>query len=143
MKTHRLLLAAALASLSIAPAFAQQTQTATLRVDSGSAMVSNGGEFTTAASGSQVAPGSRVMLAEGSRATLVYPNGCTQALSAAGVYGVPATCVAAASGSASAGTAAGADLGAAGIIAGVAAVGALGLSSMDDVPAEVPPPVSR
>ncbi|MEN1959477.1 hypothetical protein WCE41_03920 [Luteimonas sp. MJ246] len=140
MKTHRILLAAALASLFIAPTFAQQAESATLRVDSGSAMVSTGGEFSTAASGTQIAPGSRVMLAEGSRATLVYPNGCTQALSAAGVYGVPATCVAAASGSAAAGTAAGADLGAAGIIAGVAAAGAVGLNSMDEEPA---PPVSR
>ena len=139
MKTHRILLAATLASLFIAPAFAQQAESATLRVDSGSAMVSTGGEFSTAASGAQVAPGSRVMLAEGSRATLVYPNGCTQALSAAGVYGVPATCVAAASGSAAAG-AAGTDLTAAGIIAGVAAVGAVGLNSMDEEPA---PPVSR
>lgn len=146
MKTHRLLIAAALATLFAAPALAQ-SESATLRIDSGSAMVSTGGEFTSAASGTQLAPGSRVMLTEGSRATLVYPNGCTQALGAAGVHGVPATCVAAAgssAGSATAGsTAAGVDMGAVGIISGAAVLGAAALNSMDDKPYVAPPPVSR
>src|SRR5690606_7908660 len=88
MKTPRTLIAAALASvLFAAPAFAQNS-TATLRVDIGSAMVSTGGEFVTAPSGSQLAPGSRVMLTEGNQATLVYSNGCTQSLTTAGVHTV-------------------------------------------------------
>jgi len=141
MTKPSLLLAPALfAALAFAPALAQNAAP-TLRVDAGSAMVSSGGEFTTAASGTQLAPGSRVMLAEGSRATLVYPNGCSQALRAAGVYGVPATCVAAASSAGA--TASGIDWVGAGIVTGVAAAGALGLASMDDVEYVEPPPVSR
>lgn len=143
-----LYLAALMAAAISAPAFAQDQVTATLRVDSGSAMISQGGEFTPAASGSQVPSGSRVMLAEGSRATLVYPNGCSQALSTAGVFSVPATCVAAAgtNGGATAGggTAAGVDLAAVGIIGGsVAAIAGIAEATMDDQPAPPPPPISR
>ncbi|MGY1457319.1 MULTISPECIES: hypothetical protein [unclassified Luteimonas] len=142
MNKPRTLIAAALATvLFAAPAFAQQGG-ATLRVDIGSAMVSNGGEFVTATSGSQLAPGSRVMLTEGSQATLVYPNGCTQPLTAAGVHGVPATCVAAASASAG-GTATGVDMGGAAIISGIAVAGAAALNAMDETPYVEPPPVSR
>ncbi|MEN1957902.1 hypothetical protein [Luteimonas changyuni] len=144
MKTHRLLIAAALATLFAAPALAQ-SESATLRIDSGSAMVSSGGEFTSAASGTQLAPGSRVMLTEGSRATLVYPNGCTQALGAAGVHGVPATCVSSRSAAvvpAQAG-ATGVDMGGAAIISGIAVAGAAVLHAMDDEDYVPPPPVSR
>lgn len=139
-----LLLALALAALLTAPAFAQETNgitSATLRIDSGSAMVSTGGEFSTAPSGVRVPSGSRVMLPEGSRATLVYSNGCTQALNNAGVYNVSATCVAALPQGSTA--AAGADLGGAAIISGLAVAGAAALASMDDVEAVPPPPVSR
>lgn len=144
-----LYLAALLCAAATAPAFAQGQGAPTLRVDSGSAMISQGGEFTPAASGAQVPTGSRIMLADGSRATLVYPDGCSQALASAGVYSVPATCVAAAgssAGTATAGgsTAAGADLAAVGIIGGtVAAVVAIAEATMDDVPAPPPPPISR
>ena len=142
MKTS-LLLTAALATVFSAPVLAQGAG-ATLRIDSGSAMVSTGGEFTTVSSGAQVPSGARVMLAEGSSATLVYPNGCTQPMSSAGVYGVPATCVAAGSaGGNAAATTAGVDAGGAAIIAGVAVVAAAGLASMDEVEAVQPPPVSR
>ncbi|HEY4530697.1 MAG TPA: hypothetical protein VIG97_10305 [Luteimonas sp.] len=151
MKTPRILLLGMAVALFAAPAFAQQeAATATLRVDAGSVMVSNGGEFVTATSGTQVPAGARVMLAEGSRATLVYPGGCSQPLSSAGVFGVPATCVAAAGSSGAttatgntAATAAGVDVAGLGIVAGVAAVGAAGLASMDEVEYEEPPPVSR
>ena len=146
MKTPRILLIGIAAALCAAPAFAQQeAATATLRVDAGSVMVSNGGEFVSATSGTQVPTGARVMLAEGSRATLVYPGGCTQPLTSAGVFGVPATCVVAAgsSGAATAATATGVDVAGLGIVAGVAAAGAVGLDSMDDVEYEEPPPVSR
>ena len=89
MKTS-LLLTAALATMFAAPVLAQGAG-ATLRIDSGSAMVSTGGEFSTASSGAQLPTGSRVMLGEDSRSTLVYSNGCTQALNDPGVYRV-ATC---------------------------------------------------
>lgn len=142
MKTS-LLLTVALATAFSAPALAQGAG-ATLRIDSGSAMVSTGGEFTTVSSGARVPSGARVMLAEGSSATLVYPNGCSQPMRSAGVYGVPATCVAAggAGGSSTAGTA-GVDLGGAAIITGVAVVGAAALANMEDVDYVAPPPVSR
>lgn len=156
MKSPRILLLAMAAALCAAPAFAQQeAATATLRVDAGSVMVSNGGEFVTATSGTQVPTGARVMLAEGSRATLIYPGGCTQPLTSAGVFGVPVNCVAAAgssgattattgsTGTSAAATAAGVDVAGLGIVAGVAAAGAVGLGSMDDVEYEEPPPVSR
>ncbi|MBJ6978107.1 hypothetical protein [Luteimonas sp. MC1895] len=132
--------AIAAAALFAAPVFAQGSA-ATLRVDIGSAMVSNGGEFVSAPSGTQVPAGSRVMLAEGSQATLVYPNGCTQPLSAAGVYGVPATCVAAAGSSAAGAT--GVDVGGLATVAGIAAAGAAALATMDDVEYVEPEPVSR
>ncbi|MBJ6984228.1 hypothetical protein [Luteimonas sp. MC1750] len=135
--------AIAAAALFAAPVFAQGSA-ATLRVDIGSAMVSNGGEFVSAPSGTQVPAGSRVMLAEGSQATLVYPNGCTQPLSAAGVYGVPATCVAAAGSSAAGATGAtGVDVGGLATVAGIAAAGAAALATMDDVEYVEPEPVSR
>ncbi|RPD84079.1 hypothetical protein EGK76_13365 [Luteimonas sp. 100069] len=116
-------------------------------------MISQGGEFTPAASGTQVPAGSRVMLAEGSRATLVYPNGCSQPLSSAGVYSVPSTCVAASSRSNVYGPvgASGVEWGAVGIIGGsVAAIVAIAEGTLDDSdpPQEPlrgapPPPVSR
>lgn len=143
MKKPHLFVLALAGALCAAPAFAQDGGSATLRVDVGSAMVSNGGEFVSASSGTQVTAGNRVMLAEGSRATLVYPNGCTQALSSAGVYGVPATCVAAAGSSGAATAATGVDAGGIGIVAGVAAAGAAALATMDDVEYVEPPPVSR
>ena len=139
MKKPHLFVLALAGALCAAPAFAQDGGSATLRVDVGSAMVSNGGEFVSASSGTQVTAGNRVMLAEGSRATLVYPNGCTQPLSSAGVYGVPATCVAAAGSSGATGV----DAGGIGIVAGVAAAGAAALATMDDVEYVEPPPVSR
>ncbi len=143
MKKPHLFVLALAGALCTAPAFAQDASSATLRVDIGSAMVSNGGEFVSAPSGTQVPAGSRVMLAEGSRATLVYPNGCTQPLASAGVFGVPATCVASAGSSAAAATATGVDVAGLGIVAGVAAAGAVGLNSMDDVEYQEPDPVSR
>ncbi|MBB6599039.1 hypothetical protein [Luteimonas sp. MC1825] len=142
MKTT-LLFTVALATAFSAPVLAQGAG-ATLRIDSGSAMVSTGGEFATASSGAQLSSGSRVMLGEGSRSTLVYTNGCTQALNNPGVYSVSATCVAAngAGGSNGAGRA-GVDVGGAAIITGVTVAAAAALASMDDVEYVAPPPVSR
>ncbi|HRP87581.1 MAG TPA: hypothetical protein PLS34_08680 [Gammaproteobacteria bacterium] len=140
---QRLLFTTALVSaLAAAPVLAQSSA-ATLRIDSGSAMVSTGGEFTTAGSGAQVPGGSRLMLTEGSSATLVYPNGCTKRFESAGVHNVTGTCSLAASGGSGAGGA-GVDWTGAGLIAGgTVLVGAV-LANQDDVEIQAPvPPVSR
>lgn len=142
------LIAAALLSLAaVAPAHAADEPAPTLRVDSGSVMTSTGGEFVTAASGTTVTPGTRVMLAEGSSASLVYANGCTASIAAAGVHAVPAMCQATGS-QAAVGTtaAAGVDWASAGWLFLGTAVVAGGLASMDTEsapPEYVPPPVSR
>jgi len=144
VKIARSFLAAALAATAFSAAHTNDNPV-TVRVDSGSVMASQGGEFVTAASGTQLAPGSRIMLAENSSASLVYASGCTQAISAAGVHAVPAMCQATGSQAAvGAATAAGVDWGSAGLLfLGTAAVAA-GLSQMGDGdPLPPPPPVSR
>lgn len=142
-----LLAVAALSIAAFSPAHAQDQDPApTLRVDSGTVMTSQGGEFVSAASGATVTPGTRVMLAEGSTASLVYANGCTASISAAGVHAVPAMCQATGSQAAiGAGTAAGVDWASAGWLFLGTAVVAGGLASMDteSAPDEIPPPVSR
>lgn len=144
MNIARSLLFAAVAATAFSAAHAQDNAV-TVRVHGGSVMTSQGGEFVTAASGSRIAPGSRIMLAEGASASLVYANGCTQAIAAAGVHAVPAMCQATGSQSAiGATTAAGVDWASAGLLfAGTAAIAA-GLSQMGDGdPLPPPPPVSR
>lgn len=129
------LVASALA-LAMAPAFAQDAPP-TLRIDSGSVMTSSGGEFQTASSGTMLTPGERLMLAENSSATLVYPNGCTIQYTAPGVYPVESDCTP------RAGRMTGqTDWMAVGIVGGAVALGALGLSQMDEVDFVPPPPVS-
>lgn len=139
------LIAAALSLAAFAPAYAEDPAP-TLRVDSGSVMTSTGGEFVTASSGTAVTPGTRVMLAEGSTASLVYANGCTASISAAGVHAVPAVCQATGQAAIGAGTAAGVDWASAGWLFLGTAVVAGGLASMDTEsapPEYIPPPVSR
>ena len=63
-----------------------------LGVDSGSVLVSTGGEFGQASSGQPIAPGHRVLVAEGGRASLTYANGCAKSLATAGVYTFSADC---------------------------------------------------
>src|SRR3546814_13130381 len=53
-------------------------------------MTSSGGEFVAASSGQQVAYGTRVMLSEGSTATLTYPDGAVVNITEPGVYTVSA-----------------------------------------------------
>lgn len=144
MKTFSSLLAAAIAVSAFSAAHAQE-EAVTVRVNSGSVMTSQGGEFVTAATGAPIAPGSRIMLAENSSASLVYPNGCTQELNGAGVHPVAPACQATGSSAAvGAGTAAGVDWASAGwLFLGTAAVAA-GLNEMGDGdPLPPPPPVSR
>lgn len=111
-----------------APAFAQD-QSVTLRVDSGSVMSSTGGEFASAGNGQALAAGQKVMVNEGSSATLVYGNGCKMELSQPGVYTVPGECNMVASSS-------GGSVGAAvGILAGAALIGGGAISQEDNTPA--------
>lgn len=137
MKTFQTLSVAALLVAALGAAHAQE-QSVTVRVESGSVMASQGGEFVTVPSGAQLPPGSRVMLSENASATLVYANGCSRPLSAAGVYAVPATCVPVAS---TGGGATGVDVQGALILAGGTAAVAAGLASMDQE--GVPPSISR
>lgn len=83
-------------TLAIAPLAVQAQEPAAapigLQIDGGSVLVSTGGEFVQAASGQVVAPGHRVMVAEGGKASLDYGNGCKKALSEPGVYTVTPDC---------------------------------------------------
>lgn len=64
----------------------------TLRVDRGTVMTSQGGEFASARSGQSVVAGERLMITEGATATLTYPKGCARQFSAPGVYVISAAC---------------------------------------------------
>ena len=128
MKKYAAIVFAA-ATAFAAPAFAQDG-TATLRIDSGTAMTSNGGEYESANTGKPLSAGDKVMVNAGSSATLVYGNGCTMKLDQAGVYTVPAACSGAAW--ASSGVSNGM---ATFIIVGAAVLGAAAIENMgDDVP---------
>ena len=108
---------AAFAQDAVAPAAAVDTPSIALGVDSGSVLVSTGGEFTQAASGQALAPGHRVLVPEGGSATLTYGNGCQKSMASAGVYIITADCVAA--GAEGSGTAGASGVPSAGVIAGV------------------------
>lgn len=159
MKIARTLLTAAIVSAAAFGAHAQD-QPVTVQVHSGSVMVSNGDEFVAAANGAQLAPGSRIMLGEDSSASLLYSDGCAQAISVPGVHSVPVACQAvgqATAGQAAmaqtgagqstavgAGAATGTNWAAAGMLFAGTAVVAAGLSQMGDGdPVPPPPPVSR
>lgn len=129
------LIAASAFAVAASPAFAQEP-VATLQVETGTVMTSEGGEFQTARSGEGLNVGERIMLSENSVAVVRYPNGCVRRYDAPGVYPVPSVCTPMA-GRYSGQT----DWRAAGIITGVALVGAAILASMDDV--DDAPPVSR
>ena len=121
----------ATASFALSAAATAAEQAPTLRVDRGNVMASQGEEFATAQSGQSLVPGSRLMLAEDSAATVTYANDCSRRYTAPGVYVVEADCQKGAAGTDWAG--------AAKIVTGVA-VGAALLENMEQVDA---PPVSR
>ena len=142
------LLIASLALTASANALAADAD-ATLLVDRGSVMTSQGGEFATAQSGQLLATGDRLMVTEGSAATVVYANDCRREYATPGVYVIEEDCqlVAAAmrsgaNGATGAGVA-GVDWPAVGMVAAGVAVGAGLLSQMDEVDAPPPAPVSR
>ncbi|NDK38728.1 hypothetical protein DT603_07725 [Pseudoxanthomonas gei] len=128
-----LFLAASFALTAAATASAQDTS-ATLRVDQGTIMASEGGSFATAQTGQALVAGSRLMVAEQSAATVTYAKGCTRTYTAPGVYVVEANCTKA--------VVAGTDWASAAKIAGGVVITAALLENMDKVDF-VPPPVSR
>lgn len=91
----------ALATVLSLPVFAQDAapakeMVATVQVDGGVVMVSDGGAFTSATTGEQVAAGSRIMVSKDSAVSVVYSDGCKQSYTKAGVYAVDAQCTRAA-----------------------------------------------
>lgn len=124
----------AVASLAVfaSSAASAAEQAATLRVDRGSVMTSQGGEFATANSGQVLVAGERLMVGENATATVIYDNDCKREYNAPGVYVIDATCVKAA--------ALGTDWVGAAKVAGGVAVGAALLNSMEQTDG---PPVSR
>lgn len=115
-------------------ASAAEPAVATLQVQAGTAMTSQGGEFASAQSGKVLVPGERILLVEGATATAVYADGCSVAYSAPGIHVVAATC------QATAASANGVDWAGAAKIVGGVAVGSALLENMEQVDA---PPVSR
>lgn len=141
MKLAPMLLAATLlAGAAFAPVQAADG-VATLRVDRGNVMASNGGEFVTANSGVRLVEGNRLMITEGSYATVIYSDRCVEQYATPGVYVIDATCNPAITASAVGGVAPmGSDWVAVGSIAAGVAVGAAILDNMDKTPG---PPASR
>lgn len=86
----------ALVTVLSLPVFAQdapaQAPVATVQVDGGVIMVSDGGPFTSVTSGEQVAAGNRIMVSKNSAVSVVYSDGCKQTYSKAGVYAVQQQC---------------------------------------------------
>ena len=63
---------------------------ATLSAQSGTVLVNQGEEFTTAAEGQALQAGDRVMLMEGASATVTFADGCELPLAAGSLVEVPA-----------------------------------------------------
>lgn len=76
--------AALLGAASLAPAFAQET-IGTMQVN-GTVMTSDGGEFVGASSGEAIQAGERIMVGEGSSASISFVNGAVVNYTAPGVY---------------------------------------------------------
>lgn len=104
-KLAALLLAASVAFA--APAFAQDSGSATLKVESGSIMTSTGGDYVTATTGQSLEAGQKVMVNENSVGILTYGNGCKIKLDVPGVYSVPNDCKAMVAKTGASGTSAG------------------------------------
>ena len=136
----RLLAIATLASLPLTVA-AQATDAApaasiTLEIETGSVLVSTGGEFGPAGTGQAMQPGHRVLVGDGASAILRYPDDCAVALRQPGVHQVASQCRPARAPMAASGSTI------AMVGAGVLALGALagGGGGSDSSP---PPPISR
>ena len=92
--TRLALAAITLIAPAFAPAYAQES-IGTLQVQ-GQVMTSTGGEFAAAASGEPVVAGERIMVGEGSQATVQLSNGKVLTYTQPGVYTVQLPAAAAA-----------------------------------------------
>ena len=120
---------------------------ATLQIDQGSVLDSTGGEFQTSANGLRLIEGHRLMLVEGSTATVKFDNDCDRKYEEPGVYEIRNDCVAlllndkaaavASAGSSKTGTIVASTVG------GVAVAYLLYKDHHDDDDDAVPPPISR
>lgn len=129
-KFASLFVAASIAFAASAAASAAEEATATLRVDRGNVMTSQGGDFATAQTGQALVVGERLMVSEESAATVAYGDDCTRTYTAPGVYVVEKDC-----------QKAGVDWAGAAKIVGGVAVGVVLLDNMEQI--DAPPPVSR
>lgn len=143
MKTKLRLAAAAaiLGAAAFVPALAQET-IGTMQVN-GTVMTSTGGEFAPAASGEAIQAGERIMVGEGSSATISFSNGAVVEYTAPGVYSIqmPAATMTAA-GSAALTPAELGFIGFAGVVAASGAA-ASALDDDEDLVDGAQPPVSR
>jgi hypothetical protein len=131
-KSLSALVVAATVALSGAALAQSGDPVAVLASQAGNVSVSsNGSTFAGAATGQGLLANDRLMLVEGSSATLRFDDGCTVSFDKPGVYTVPSDCKAGVVGT---------DWKGAGIIATGVAVVAGVLASADNVP---PPPESR
>lgn len=142
MLTSLLVAAALSVGSALPPAGAQVHTHASFYVEGGPAWVSfDGTGFVGMHNGGVVHAGQRVMLLEGSRGLITYPDGCIRVLEATGIHSVPATCklgVDGNAGEASPGPGRAPAQAAAGL-SDSALAGALALDSKSDAPS----PISR
>jgi len=135
--------AALLGVASLAPALAQDT-IGTLQVN-GTVMTSTGGEFVPAASGEAIQAGERLMVGEGSSASISFSNGAVVEYTAPGVYTIQMPALVGTTGAGAPATLTPAELTFIGF-AGVVAATGVAASTMDDDEDLVDgaqPPVSR
>ena len=145
---------AAIACSWTATSFAAQADTtaptpppasATLEVNSGGVMLSNGQQpFQTVASGQPVIEGERLMVTQGGSATVVYGNNCTRTFTQPGVYTIPGSCTpdpVATTDSATGGS--GGGLATLAVLGGVAVIAALNPNNGGDNNPPSTPPVSH
>lgn len=133
------------ASLMVAASFALTASAAasaadgeiTLRVERGSIMTSQGGEFASAQSGKVLFNGERLMVTEGSAATVFYDEDCKREYSVPGVYVIEPECKRGAV------AATGTDWASAAMIAAGVGVGAAILDNMDKTAGPAPAPISQ
>jgi hypothetical protein len=101
VKSSMFVVSFALITVLSLPVFAQdvpaKAAVATVQVDGGVIMVSDGGAFTSATTGEQVAAGNRIMVSKDSAVSVVYSDGCKQSYTKPGVYPIVAQCKPAAS----------------------------------------------
>lgn len=80
------------ASLAFSAPVLAQDPAIVLRVDSGTALTSTGGDFASANTGTALIVGEKVLINEQSSAVVVYEDGCEIRFDKPGVYEVPSVC---------------------------------------------------